>query len=84
MGADHFDPSYRGGKLETRGIFRHVRNPGYAVGLLILYHAGLLWESALALIVAAVHHAFVWVAWFCTEQPDLRVIYGDESTPRES
>jgi hypothetical protein len=46
------------------------------VGLLILYHAGLLWESVLALVVAAFHHAFVWVAYFSSEKPDMREIYG--------
>lgn len=75
-GADHFDPDYRGMPLETRGAFRYFRNPGYSVGLLLLYHPGLLWQSALGLIVAAAHHVFVWVAYFCSELPDMEEIYG--------
>ena len=80
MGADHFEASYREGGLERRGIFRYLRNPAYSVGLLVLYHAGLLRESALALGVAAAHHAFVWVAYVCTELPDVRTMYGRGSS----
>ena len=76
-GADHFDPAYRDKPMETRGAFRYFRNPAYTLGLLLLYHPGLFWHSSLGLVAAAVHHAFVWVAYFCSEKPDLEAIYGD-------
>ncbi len=79
IGADHFDPSYRKRSLETRGIFKYIRNPMYAVILLLLYHPGLYFESGLGLIAAACHHAYVWVHYVCTEKPDLREIYGDRA-----
>jgi protein-S-isoprenylcysteine O-methyltransferase Ste14 len=75
-GADHFDPSYRSTTLETRGIFKYVRHPIYAVILLLLYHPGLFYESLLGLIAAACHHAFVWCHYHCTEKRDIREIYG--------
>ena len=74
--ADHFDPAFRGESLEKRGIFRFVPQPGYTVGLLILYHAGLLWMSLPGLVLAAFHHAFVWCAYLTFEKPDMEEIYG--------
>lgn len=76
-GVDHFDPAYREGPLEDRGIYKYVPNSMYSVALLGLYHPGLFWFSTLGLIVAAAHHAFVWTHYFCTEKPDLRAIYGN-------
>ena len=74
-GADHFDPAYRALSLEKRGMYRYIPNVMYTVVLLALYHPGLVWQSAPALIAAVAHHAFVWVHYFCTEKPDLRTIY---------
>lgn len=75
-GIDHFDPAYRGGDLEVRGIYALLPNAAYSVGLLFFFHPGLVLHSPLALIVAAAQFAMVWVHYFCTEQPDLRHIYG--------
>ncbi|MBI2070669.1 MAG: hypothetical protein HYT79_08715 [Elusimicrobia bacterium] len=77
-GADHFDPAYKKRGLETRGIFKYIRNPMYAVILLLLYHPGLYFQSFLGLVAAACHHAFVWCHYFCTEKPDMKKIYGDK------
>jgi hypothetical protein len=76
VGADHFDPKYRGGTLEKRGIFKYIPNSMYTVALLMIYHPGLICHSTLGLIGAAVQHAFVWTHYFCTEKPDMQVIYG--------
>jgi hypothetical protein len=78
FGADHFDASYRGGKLEKRGIFKYIPNSMYTVVLLALYHPGLLMHSRPGLIAALAHHAFVWTHYFCTEKPDMGEIYGSE------
>ncbi|MDH3230129.1 MAG: hypothetical protein OEN55_10080 [Alphaproteobacteria bacterium] len=76
FGADHFDPAYRKGSLEQRGIFKYIANSMYTVVLLLLYHPGLLWHSWPGLITAAAHHALVWTHYFCTEKPDMKAIYG--------
>jgi protein-S-isoprenylcysteine O-methyltransferase Ste14 len=77
FGEDHFRPEkYRGTGLVKRGLFRHVRNVGYAVVLLLIYHPALFFDSALGLITAAAHHAMVWTNYFCSERPDMREIYG--------
>ncbi len=76
VGADHFDPAYRGAALETRGIFGYIPNSMYTVLFLAAYHPGLLWHSRPALFLAAMHHALVWCHYFCTEKPDMRAIYG--------
>jgi protein-S-isoprenylcysteine O-methyltransferase Ste14 len=76
LGADHFDPAYRGAPLEKRGAFRFVNNAMYVAGLAALYLPGLIWGSAAALLLAAFNHAYVWVHYFTTEKPDMRVIYG--------
>jgi len=75
-GADHFFPEFRGSAPLKDGLFRYVNNPAYTVGLLALYHPGLLWLSAPGLVVAACHHALVWTHYYCTEKPDLEHIYG--------
>lgn len=76
FGADHFDPAYRNGTLETRGIFKYIPNSMYTVVLLALYHPGLFFHSPLGLFAAAAHHALVWTHYYCTEKPDMRFIYG--------
>lgn len=76
VGADHFDPKYRGGSLETRGIFKYIPNSMYTVALLMFYHPGLLCHSTLGVVGAAAQHALVWTHYFCTEKPDMKEIYG--------
>lgn len=76
-GADHFIRRYREGGFEKKGLYKYVPNVMYTVVLFGLYHAGLFWFSTLGLIVAAAHHVFVWVHYFCTERPDIREIYGE-------
>jgi len=75
-GADHFDPKYRGGILEKRGIFKYIPNSMYTVAMLMIYHPGLICHSTLGLIAAAAQHLFLWTHYFCTEKPDMKEIYG--------
>lgn len=75
-GSDHFFPEDRGGRKETRGIHRYLANAMYTVGTLALFHPGLVTGSTLGLWVAAFHYAFVWVHYWCTEAPDLEILYG--------
>ena len=75
-GADHFHPEARTWPLVKEGIFRYTSNGMYVFGFLLLWVPGLVFESSGALIVAAFHHAYIWVHYHCTEEPDMKVIYG--------
>lgn len=79
LGADHFDPAYRGAPLVKRGAFRFVNNAMYVAGLMVLYLPGLIWASDAALLMGAFNHAYVWVHYFTTEKPDMQVIYASAS-----
>lgn len=79
-GKDHFDASYRGGELVTGGIYRYTDNAMYLVvflGVWVIAIAGASWA---ALVAAGFSHAAIWVHYYCTEQPDMRVIYGAEAS----
>jgi len=76
LGADHFFEAYRQMPLETRGIFKYLPNAMYTGGLLILYIPGLWLLSEFGLLFAFLHHLMVWTHYFCTEKPDMKVIYG--------
>lgn len=75
FGADHFFKEYRSKNLERRGIFKYIANSMYTVVLLLLYHPGLFFNSQAGLLLALLHHGFVWVHYFCTEKPDMKEIY---------
>jgi hypothetical protein len=79
FGADHFHEKYRGGSLEVRGIFKYIPNSMYTVVLLAIYHPALLVHSRLGFMAALAHHLMVWTHYFCTEKPDMAIIYGDNS-----
>jgi len=74
-GIDHFDKNYNE-PFEKRGIFRFTDNGMYIFGLMILYLPGLLLFSSAALTVALFNHIYIWIHYFCTERPDMKVIYG--------
>jgi hypothetical protein len=78
LGADHFESAYREIPFEKRGAFKHMDNAMYAVGLMALYLPGLIWNSSAALLLGAFNHAYIWVHFYTTERPDMRVIYGDD------
>jgi hypothetical protein len=59
------------------GIFRFTNNGMYVYGLMILYLPGLLLFSKAALIVALFNHIYIWIHYYCTERPDMKVIYGE-------
>lgn len=74
-GIDHFDKNYNEPYVK-RGIFRYTDNGMYVYGFMILYLPGLLLLSKAALIVALFNHIYIWVHYYCTERPDMEVIYG--------
>ena len=75
LGIDHFDKNYNEPYVKG-GIFRFTGNGMYIYGLMILYLPGLLLFSEAALIVALFNHIYIWVHYYSTERPDMKVIYG--------
>jgi hypothetical protein len=76
VGIDHFDPSYRNQALERRGMFRFTDNAMYTFAFLLLWAIAVAGASWAALIVGMFSHAYIWVHYFCTERPDMKLIYG--------
>ncbi len=74
-GIDHFDKNYNKPYVKG-GIFRFTDNGMYVYGLMILYLPGLLLFSKAALLVALFNHIYIWVHYYCTERPDMKMIYG--------
>jgi hypothetical protein len=75
-GIDHFDKNYKEPYVK-QGIFKYTDNGMYVFGLMILYLPGLLWLSEAALLAALFNHAYIWVHYYFTEQPDMMEIYGN-------
>lgn len=74
-GADHFDPSYRERPMVNEGIYKYTNNAMYSYAFLSLWIIGIAGASWLALVAAAFNHAYIWVHYFCTERPDMSLIY---------
>ena len=79
MGGDHFRARYRDMPLVREGAFRITSNAMYTLAFLALYSIALFTLSFAALIAALFQHIYVWVHYYCTEKPDMEVIYGAES-----
>jgi hypothetical protein len=47
------------------------------LAFLALWIPGLALRSTAALALALLRHAYIWVHYYCTEKPDLDVIYSD-------
>ena len=62
--------------MVRQGAFRYSSNAMYALVFLGLWAIALLTRSQAALAVALFQHAYIWVHWYCTEQPDGVVLYG--------
>lgn len=76
FGLDHFKPEvFRSAPFVNEGIFKYTSNGMYVYGFLILYVPGLLLQSKAALIVAVFSHIYIWVHYYFTELPDMKLIY---------
>ncbi|MBN2556399.1 MAG: hypothetical protein JXA97_10715 [Anaerolineales bacterium] len=75
LGGDHFRLAYREMDFVREGAFRWSDNAMYAFVFLGLWALALLIGSWAALSIAAFQHAFVWAHYYCTEEPDMRLIY---------
>ena len=76
LGGDHFRQKYREMPRVTKGAYKYSSNAMYAFVFLIFWAIALLTGSRAALGSALFQHAYIWVHMFCTEDPDMRVIYG--------
>jgi hypothetical protein len=77
LGGDHFREEYRGIPLVREGAFKYSANAMYTLGFLGLWAIAFLTGSIAALAAALFQHAYIWVHWYCTEQPDMRAIHGN-------
>ncbi len=75
LGADHFRERYRHMGLVTQGIFAWSDNAMYMFAFFGLWAIALMANSRAALAVALFQHAYIWVHMFCTEEPDIQVLY---------
>ena len=75
-GIDHFDPSYRSKPLVKQGAFKYVSNSMYSFGFLLLWVIAIGGASWAAIVVALFSHVYIWVHYYCTERPDMKIIYG--------
>lgn len=76
FGLDHFKTQlYRDSPMVTQGIFKYTSNGMYVFGFLVLYVSGLLLFSKVALLAALFNHLYIWVHYYFTELPDIKVIY---------
>lgn len=76
LGGDHFRERYRSMPFVREGAFKYSSNAMYTFAFLGLWSIGLLAGSRAALAVALFQHAYIWVHMYCTEAPDMRVLYG--------
>jgi hypothetical protein len=76
LGGDHFFERYRAMPMVRKGAFRYTSNAMYSLVFLGFWALALLTRSQAALAVALFQHAYIWVHWYCTEQPDAVVLYG--------
>ena len=78
IGIDHFYPErFKNAPLVKQGIFKYTSNGMYVYGLLMLWIPGLLLLSKAALVLGIFNHVYIWVHYYVTELPDMKVIYGE-------
>lgn len=76
LGGDHFFERYRTMPMVRKGAFKYSSNAMYTFVFIGLWGLALLFRSRAALAMALFQHAYIWVHWYCTEQPDGVVLYG--------
>lgn len=75
LGGDHFYDEYLNMPLVTEGAFKYTGNAMYTFVFTGLWGIGLLLGSWNALVLALFYHAYIWVHMYCTEDPDMRILY---------
>lgn len=78
MVGDHFRVRFRKMPLVRKGAFRYSQNAMYAFAFFLLWSIALIHRSQAALSVALFQHAYIWVHYYCTEEPDMQIIYSEK------
>jgi hypothetical protein len=78
LGGDHFRIKYQKMPLVREGAFRYSNNAMYAFAFLILWSIALFCGSRAALGLALFQHTYIWVHMYCTENPDIAILYGEQ------
>ena len=76
-GADHFEPKYRDIPFERRGIFKWTPNAMYVFAIAIPFAFAIATGSKSMFVVAIYTYVAIWLHYFCTEKPDIKVIYNN-------
>ncbi|PRP90706.1 hypothetical protein ENSA5_62520 [Enhygromyxa salina] len=83
VGGDHFQLRYRRMPMVQTGVYARIPNAMYALGFLLLWAIAVFAGSRAALALALFQHVYIWVHYFCTEVPDMELMYGDRAdSPR--
>ncbi len=77
LGGDHFYDEYANMPMVDQGIFKYSSNAMYSFVFLGFWGIALLTGSWNALVLALFNHAYIWVHMYCTEEPDMRIIYAE-------
>ena len=75
LGGDHFRLKYRQMPLVRQGAYRWSGNAMYAFAFFGLWSIALLTGSLAALSLALFQHVTIWAHYYCTEEPDMMLIY---------
>jgi len=76
MGIDHFHPEkYKNVPFIKKGIFKYTNNGMYIYGFFVLWLPGILLQSKAALLLALFNHIYIWIHYYFTELPDIKIIY---------
>lgn len=76
FGIDHFYPEkFKNAPMVTQGIFKYSANAMYVFGFLLLWVPGILLQSKAAVLLALFNHIYIWVHYYFTELPDMKMIY---------
>ena len=79
FGIDHFEPEkYRDAPMVRQGIFRYSDNAMYVFGFMALWVPGILLQSKAALLLALFNHLYIWIHYYFTELPDMKIIYQND------
>jgi protein-S-isoprenylcysteine O-methyltransferase Ste14 len=75
-GGDHFRRRFREMPLVHQGAFAWTPNAMYTFAFLALWAIALVARSHAGLVAALFQHAYIWVHYLCTEEPDMEMLYG--------
>ena len=75
LGGDHFFDEYLNMPIVDQGAFRYSSNAMYSFVFTGLWGVAILTGSWNAAVLALFYHAYIWVHMYCTERPDMDILY---------